>query len=170
MQQADGSTDIEAAYSLFAAQAWMGMSIAYAIGRYLTFVQYACASRTLDPADPPDVFVWAKVVGRPIKLALVLPMLASLATAVIWTGIRSIDRYDGSAKITRYVLAFGSIAVELAVTLLTARLRSSPKAHVGLHIERYCLLTLIILGEGVIGVTKVLTNTIGGESLRDPSR
>ena len=137
------------------------MSIAYAIGRYLTFVQYACPSVRPDLADDADVFVWAKVLRRPIKLALVLPMLSSLATAVIWTGIRSIDRYDGRAKVARYVLAFGSIAAEMAVTLVTARLRSSPKAHVGLHIERYCLLTLIILGEGVIGVAKVLTNTVG---------
>lgn len=96
-----------------------------------------------------DVLIWAKIVGRPIKLALVLPMLASLCTAVIWTGIRSLQRYDwGGAKAFRYGMAFGSIGLESAVTLLTARLRSSPRGHVSLHVERYCLLTLIILGEG----------------------
>ena len=76
-------------------------------------------------------------------------MLASLCTAVAWTAVRQLEGSSwGGINELRYTIAFVFIVIELAATIVTARLRSAPKTHHSLAAERYRLLTLLVLGEG----------------------
>jgi len=113
------------------------MSLAFAIGRYIAALQWAY------------VAVWAAATGRRITIALVLPMLSSLGTAVAWTVVRVLEGSSwAGASDLRYSIAFVFIGLEFAATIVTARLRSAPKTHHSLAAERYRLLTLLVLGEG----------------------
>ena len=134
---ADGSTDTDVYYAAYNAQAWAGIALAFAVGRYVAALEWAY------------VAMWARMTGRRITLALVLPMLASLTTAVAWTAVRQLRDSDWpGASDFRYAIAYISIGIELACTVVTARLRSAPKTHHSLAAERYRLLTLLVLGEG----------------------
>ena len=147
---ADGSTDTDVYYASYNHQAWAGIALAFALGRYVAALQWAY------------VAMWARMTGRRITLALVLPMLASLMTAVAWTAVRQLRNTDwAGTDDLRYAIAYISIGIELACTVITARLRSAPKTHHSLAAERYRLLTLLVLGEGILGIAKVLSTTVG---------
>lgn len=150
----DGSSDDDVYFSVFTGQAWSGMALAFAIGKYLAALQRGY------------VLVWARIIGRKITPALVLPMLAPFITAIAWTAVRELrgSTWSGADKL-RYCVAFLSLGIEIGVSILTARLRSgNVDTIVNLAGERFRLLTLLVLGEGAFD--RRITRSFG-RSTRD---
>jgi low temperature requirement protein LtrA len=79
-------------------------------------------------------------------------MAATLISGLVFLGLHTFTAYSERQAAVRLGVAGATIALEIIVTLIAAPLPSLAPKNLHLLLERYGLLTLYILGEGLIGL------------------
>jgi hypothetical protein len=121
--------------------AFRGMTIIYFISRIVMGLQYML------------LYFYARRKNYPASNQFLLQIAALVVSAMMWLGSYFMegDDVNDAARIAKFGLWYGGIFIELIATVLTwLRCRVTGFRHT--HItERFATLTLLILGEGVIG-------------------
>lgn len=99
------------------------------------------------------LYYYARIKNYPASNQFLAQIAGLLVSAGMWLGsyFMEADDVSDAVKIAKYALWYGGIFVELGSTILIwLRFRVTGFRHT--HItERFATLTLLILGEGVIG-------------------
>lgn len=148
-----------------AVRAFHGVTVSVAAGRLLLALQYLGRAFTSQlfsriAADHDTVMLWRK--RRRPPLALFLPFGGALLSAVCWLSMHFYQANSNNADALRVILCFGSIVIEIIISLIVARLDKPSPARIRLLIERLALLSLIVLGEGVITIFAAFSSILAG--------
>jgi hypothetical protein len=82
-------------------------------------------------------------------MALLLPCLGSLLSAVCWLSMHFYHGKTAASDALRLVLCFGSLAIEIILSVVVAMLDKPSVPRIRLQVERQALMSLIIIGSSV---------------------
>jgi hypothetical protein len=121
--------------------AFRGMTIMYIISRIFLCFQYLL------------LYYYARVKRYPAQNQFVIQIASLVISGGMWVGSYFLESEDSNdaMKIAKYGLWYGAIFIEMAAAILiwwTCRTTGFRRTHLT---ERFATLTLLILGEGVIG-------------------
>lgn len=130
--------------------AFRGMTVIYIISRGVMALQYCL------------LFFYAIHKQYPASKQFLIQVGALLVSAGLWIGSFFMEAEDASdaMKIAKYGLWYGGILIELLASIiawLSCRVTGFRRTHLT---ERFATLTLLILGEGVIGYAIALQSSI----------
>jgi len=130
--------------------AFRGMTVIYIISRGVMALQYCL------------LFFYAIHRQYPASKQFLIQVGALLVSAGLWIGSFFMEGEDASdaMKIAKYGLWYGGILIELLASIiawLSCRVTGFRRTHLN---ERFATLTLLILGEGVIGYAIALQSSI----------
>ncbi|EJT97450.1 hypothetical protein DACRYDRAFT_97231 [Dacryopinax primogenitus] len=136
------------------ATSWKGVAIAYAAGRFILVLQYMLvAVRVIFPK------LGAEVYGERRHMSWVLaPACIYLVSGVFWL-ISALLTTNAGAKVA---LAYFTLAVEFLSAMVMPLGPGYMKPPAAMISERFGALTLIILGEGIIGIVRSFSFVISG--------
>ena len=121
--------------------AFRGMTIMYIISRIFLCLQYLL------------LYYYARVKRYPAQNQFLIQISSLVISGGMWVGSYFLESEDSNdaMKIAKYGLWYGAIFIEMAAAILiwwTCRTTGFRRTHLT---ERFATLTLLILGEGVIG-------------------
>jgi hypothetical protein len=121
--------------------AFRGMTIMYIISRVFLCFQYLL------------LYYYARIKRYPAQNQFLIQISSLVISGGMWVGSYFLEAEDANdaMKIAKYGLWYGAIFIEMAAAILiwwTCRTTGFRRTHLT---ERFATLTLLILGEGVIG-------------------
>ena len=96
------------------------------------------------------------------SLALLLPALGAISSGSLWLAMHFYSATTAASDVVRLVLCFGSILFELLISVVVAYLDQPSPPRIHLLAERQALMTLIVLGEGLIGLLSTFSTIVSG--------
>jgi low temperature requirement protein LtrA len=126
------------------------MTIIYIISRIVLSLQYLL------------VYFYARYKNYPAQAQFLLQIAAQVISAGMWIGSYFLegDNVNNAMRIAKFGLWYGGIGLELAVTIFTWMYCQVTRFRQTHLTERFATLTLLILGEGVIGYAISLQESI----------
>jgi len=130
--------------------AFRGMTVIYIVSRVFMALQYCL------------LYFYAIRKEYPASKQFLIQIGALVISAAMWIASYFFEAEDASdaLKIAKYGLWYGGILIELLATIvawLSCRVTGFRRTHLN---ERFATLTLLILGEGVIGYAIALQGSI----------
>ena len=130
--------------------AFRGMTLVYIISRGILALQYLL------------LYFYARQKAYPAANQFVLQIGSLCLSGAMWIGSYFLEGEDATdaMRIAKYGLWYGGIGIEFATSIiawLTCRVTGFRRTHLN---ERFATLTLIILGEGVIGYAIALQGSM----------
>ncbi|KZT53869.1 hypothetical protein CALCODRAFT_35651 [Calocera cornea HHB12733] len=127
------------------AASWTGVATSYAAGRFFLVLQY--------------LFVlWTTHRHKRHLASLVVPPITALISAVLW-GLSAGMTGNATAKVA---CAYSGLALEVAAAAILPMFPRYMKAPPEILSERYGALSLIIIGEGIIGIVRSFSSVMAG--------
>jgi hypothetical protein len=130
--------------------AFRGMTVMYIISRLIMILQYLL------------LYIYARTKHYPATNQFLVYLGALVISGAMWIGSYFCEGEDSNdaMKIAKFGLWYGGIAFEMVsylVAWMTCRVTGFRRTHLT---ERFATLTLLILGEGVIGYAITLQQSI----------
>ena len=104
-----------------------------------------------------------------MTLPLLLPMMGCAVSGWVTFSTHWLRATDTAQNATRLGLIYGSIAFEMGLALVVAYMKCPVRySRAKLLVERVALLTLIILGEGLISLTRGISSYVAVSAVCRP--
>jgi hypothetical protein len=137
--------------------AFRGMTVMYIISRLIMILQYLL------------LYIYARTKKYPATNQFLVYLGALTISGCMWIGSYFLESEDSNdaMKIAKFGLWYGGLAIEMAsylVAWMFCRVTGFRRTHLT---ERFATLTLLILGEGVIGYAITLQQSIPNLNVRN---